>query len=529
MFAFALWDNVRSELHLVRDRLGEKPLYYGWIGDSFVFASELKALYVHPAWNGEIDREALALFLRFGYVPAPHSIFLNVRKLPPAHRIVVRQATDREIVSQPYWNATHFANQPQVDWSGNEAGALAELDRLLRNVVAEQMVSDVPLGAFLSGGIDSSVITALMQTQSARPIRTFTIGFHDRDFDEAQNAKAVAAHLRTDHTELYVTPSEAQSVIHRLPEIYDEPFADVSQIPTYLVAALARQHVTVCLSGDGGDELFGGYYRYSWARQIRRTAGAWPPALRRGVASGLTALAPAQWNVFAKVVGALVGRNRIPRAFGDKVHKLADAFSAGSESELYRELVSLWKKPQDVVIGGSGNVDAMYDTAVADTYIERMMLWDISSYLPDDILVKVDRASMAVSLESRVPLLDRRIVEFALQLPLHMKIRTGKTKWLLRQLLYRYVPSRLVERPKMGFGVPIGDWLRGPLREWAEQYLAEERLLSDGYFQPGPIRQKWTEHLSGERNWQYSLWTVLMFQAWLERTRTTRPSSIAVS
>lgn len=523
MFALALWDRQQRVLHLVRDRLGEKPLYYGWLGRSFVFASELKALRAHPHWRGEVDRAALTLLLCHGYVPAPGSIYRGIHKLLPGS--VLTLAADGSFTTVAYWSARHVAEQGQAQrFAGSEAEALQELERLLMRAVGRQMLADVPLGAFLSGGVDSSTIVALMQAQSARPVRTFTIGFHEAGYNEAEHALAVARHLGTEHTELYVTAQQALDVIPRLPLLYDEPFADSSQIPTFLVAQLARRHVAVSLSGDGGDELFGGYNRYFLGRSLWRQVGWLPRPLRAGLAVGLLGLAPETWNrTLAPLTGLLPGQWRHAN-LGDKLHKLAGVLAVSGPDALYRGLVSLWPDAAAAVAGSEvvapwpvlNPLDDPVAQASLHDFTERMMFLDLVSYLPDDILVKVNRAAMGVSLETRVPLLDHALVEFAWQLPLAMKIRAGQGKWLLRQLLYRHVPAALIERPKMGFGVPLDVWLRGPLRDWAEALLTEERLQREGHFHAAVIRQKWQEHLSGRRNWQYALWNVLMFQSWWE-------------
>lgn len=520
MFALALWDRETRSLTLARDRLGEKPLYYGWQGEAFLFGSELKALRAHPAFRGEIDRDALALYLRHNYVPAPYSIYRGIAKLPPGSWLTL--AADAPVGASPapsfYWRARDAA-EAGVRSDLDDASAVNALDALLRHAIGGQMVADVPLGAFLSGGVDSSAVVALMQAQSQRPVQTFTIGFHETGYNEAEHAHAVAAHLGTEHTELYVTAEQAMAVIPRLPSLYDEPFADSSQIPTFLVSELARRHVTVSLSGDGGDELFGGYNRYLWASRIWRSLGWAPRPLRAALAGVLTTLPPAAWNgVFSGLSVFLPQHWRYANP-GDKLHKLAGILAVRSPEEIYLALVSHWQQPTSVVIGATEPATVLTDPAQwADVpdFESRMMYLDQMTYLPGDILTKVDRAAMGVSLETRVPLIDHRVVEFAWQLPLSMKIRDGQTKWLLRQVLYRHVPRELIERPKMGFGIPLDAWLRGPLRDWAEALLDESRLRQEGYFHPGPIRQKWTEHLSGQRNWAYHLWNVLMFQAWLE-------------
>jgi len=507
MFALALWDTQERSLSLARDRLGEKPLYYGWLDNTLVFASELKALRAHPNWQGAIERNALALYLRYGNVPAPHCIYRGIHKLPPA-TIARFHTADSKPAPQPYWSASEAARQGRTNLLQLTDGeAVAELERILRQSIADQSIADVPLGAFLSGGIDSSLIVALMQKNSSHSVKTFTIGFHAADYDEAPHAAAVARHLGTEHTELYVTPEEARTVIQRLPVVYDEPFADSSQIPTLLVAALARQQVTVALSGDGGDELFGGYTRYRWGPRILQHG----VLLRRSLAALLDAFSPGTWD---KLFHCLPGSG-IPSAPGDKLQKLAVLLRCNSRRDLYQQLVSFWPNPASIVIGGDEAV-AGQNWPDNESFAAQMMLLDALEYLPDDILTKVDRASMSVSLETRAPFLDHRLFEFAWQLPMPQKIRGRESKWLLRQLLYRYVPRDLIERPKAGFSVPIGEWLRGPLRAWAEALLDESRLRQGACFDPVPIRRAWLEHQRGIRNWQHRLWAILMFQTWLE-------------
>ena len=519
MFAFALWDRLERVLHLGRDRLGEKPLYYGFCGQTFLFASELKALKAHPAFCAEINRDALALFLRFSYVPAPYSIYQGIYKLPPGG-VLTWNGVDSDLKPVSYWSVKEVAElgvaQP---FTGSEKDAVTQLEDLLLDAVRLRMVADVPLGAFLSGGIDSSTVVALMQAQSNQPVKTFAIGFYEDDYNEAQYAKAVAQHLGTDHTELYVTPEEALAVIPKLPVLYDEPFSDASQVPTFLVSQLARSHVTVSLSGDGGDELFAGYNRYFLSRNIWQKTGWMPLQLRYAAARGLTALTPQTWERVITNVSTLLPAKFKQPALGHKLHKLAEVLAVPNPETMYAGIVSHWKESEAVVIGSSEPLTAINDCqrwADLPDFTQHMMYLDSVTYLPDDILVKVDRASMSVNLEARIPFLDHRVVEFAWRIPLSMKIRGVQGKWLLRQVLQKYVPSYLIERPKMGFGIPIDSWLRGPLKDWAEALLDENRLRREGFFNPQPIRQKWAEYLSGDRNWQYYLWDVLMFQAWIE-------------
>lgn len=519
MYAFALWDRQARTLILVRDRLGKKPMYYAQVNGVLLFGSELKALRAHPVFQPEVDRDVLALYLRHGYVPAPYAIYQGVRKLPAGCYAVIRAGQSPAV--HHYWNARQVVEcglSQRLSLSDREA--VAQLDAQLRDAVARRMIADVPLGALLSGGIDSSTVVALMQQQSERPVKTFTIGFHVPHYNEAESAKAVAQHLGTDHTELYVTPEEAQAVIPRLPDLYDEPFADSSQIPTFLVCQLARRHVTVSLSGDGGDELFCGYNRYVWAEQIWGKACRVPTPVRQLAKSAVSILSPQQWDTVYAGVERWLPDGLRQRSPGDKLHKLGEALSAREANELYHYLVSQWKNPNALLLAGAEPRSALLASSFnqqLSNFTERMMYWDLVTYLPDDILVKVDRASMGVSLEARAPLLDHRLVEWVWRLPLKFKKRGGKSKWLLRQVLYQYVPPELIERPKSGFGVPIDLWLRGPLREWAEALLDEQRLRREGYLRPAPIRKAWADHLSGQCNEQYRLWTVLMFQAWQER------------
>ncbi|CAM5785184.1 asparagine synthase (glutamine-hydrolyzing) [Castellaniella caeni] len=508
MYAIALWDNLDKKLMLIRDRVGEKPLYYGWQGRGsdavFLFGSELKALRAHPLFEAPIDRQAITLYLRHGYIPAPYSIYKGISKLPPGSILTISAgASDFSI--RPYWSMAQMVARGGEDRKRviPPDEAVEELDRLLRSAVSQQMVADVPLGAFLSGGIDSSAIVALMQAQSSRPVKTFTIGFHEKRYDEAIHARAVSDYLGTDHTELYVAPEDAMAVIPKLPQIFDEPFSDSSQIPTYLVSALARQHVAVSLSGDAGDELFCGYARYAAVANRWRTLSSLPMWLRQ---------------MSSRSVDALSSR-KFMHNFEHRLRRAGEVLACSSVENLYREFVSHWSEPASLVLDGREPptflTDLRPDLSRLDV-IERMMALDLITYLPDDILVKVDRAAMAVSLETRVPMLDHRVIEFAWSLPQVLKRSGDVGKWVLRKVLSRYVPQALIDRPKMGFGVPIDEWLRGPLRDWAESLLDESRLRRDGFFQVDPIRQKWMDHINGRHNWAYDIWNILMFQAWLE-------------
>lgn len=519
MFALALWDRNTHELMLARDRVGEKPLYYGQQGGVLLFGSELKALRAHPSFGGAIDRQALSLFLRYGYIPAPFSIYQGIRKLKPGCLLRIRedgQVADQEI----YWDSRDVLEQPRRLLSPrDETVWIDELEGLLKDAVAQQMLADVPLGAFLSGGVDSSLIVALMQAQSKQPVKTFTIGFNERAYDETEYAKAVACHLGTEHTELYVSPQQAMNVIPSLPVLYDEPFADASQIPSYLVARLAREHVTVALSGDAGDELFCGYTRYLATHRLWGYLSRVPLPVRRAVAHAICGISPRTWNSLAGPLRPFLLGMLGDGSIGEKLHKGARALTARSLRSLYGQIIAQWDNPELLVCNADGlEPDVMGDGLQMDlaSPVEQMMGYDLLTYLPDDILVKLDRAAMGVSLETRVPFLDHRVLEFAWQLPQSMKLRGNDTKWILRQVLYRHVPPALIERPKMGFGVPIGDWLRGPLREWAEELLSETRMRQAGHLRPEVIRRRWDEHLSGRRNWQYPLWCVLMFQQWLD-------------
>jgi asparagine synthase (glutamine-hydrolysing) len=528
MFALGLWDRAERCLTLARDRFGEKPLYYGWAGhgvqSAFIFGSELKALRAFPGFDNAINRGAIALFLRFCYVPTPYSIYENIFKLEPGVMLTLDPASllRRESRSENYWSYEDAAIAGLTNPVRSEQEGIERLEHALREAVRLQLMADVPVGAFLSGGIDSSTVVALMQSQSPRPVKTFTVGFDEAGFDESPHGAAVARHLGCDHHEVRVTPSEAQAVVPKLPTTYDEPFADSSQIPTSIICMVARQSVTVALSGDAGDELLGGYNRYFLGPTFWRLASNLPLGLRKAIGAGILGVPVEQWNR----LGSLPLVHRRVALFGDKAHKLARRLeTVRSVDDLYRGMVSEWR-PEEVPTLAAGRLPTKLDTLRIEDKISeaehRMMLLDGLTYLPDDILTKVDRAAMAVSLETRVPLLDHRVAEVAWRLPLCMKIRNGQGKWALRKILYRFVPAELVERPKAGFGIPIGQWVRGPLRDWAEALLAEERLRGEGFLDAPRVRGLWRDHLDGKRDWTSRLWNVLMFQAWLEEHRTCR-------
>lgn len=514
MFALALFDRQRRQLFLARDRLGEKPLYYGRVGGSFAFASELKALTRHPGWLGELDRDAIALYMRTGNVPAPASVYRGIRKLAPGTLLALDIATGNETV-ETYWDAREVAlNGLRNPFDGTPDEAVERTEALLRTSVAGQMLADVPLGAFLSGGIDSSSVVALMQAMSPRPVRTFSIGFHVDGYDEARHAKAVARHLGTEHTELYLSEDDAIEVIPRLPHIYCEPFADASQIPTFLLSKLARAHVTVSLSGDGGDELFSGYSRYAFARRYWPALHRLPKATRHALASAITRISPAGWDSAANSLFSILPETMRPPRFGEQLHKAAVIAGSSDSDELYRTLVSRWPEEGQPVLGARDPLHGM--GLETGSTVRDMMFRDLIGYLPDDVLTKVDRAAMAVSLETRVPMLDHRLVAFSWTLPDTLLSRSGKSKWPLRQMLAKYIPSEMIDRPKSGFAVPIGVWLRGRLRDWAEDLLSPARLARDGLLDAEVVRTLWADHLSGRKNVQYALWHVLMLNAWLD-------------
>ena len=510
MFAFALWDRKERTLRLVRDRFGEKPLYYGWAGQDLLFASELKAIRHHPRFDATIDPRALRLFMARNYVPAPFSIYRTIFKLEPASILTVRpnaRPQSEPMHAERYWSYRDVLNRGLRNPIRNESEAIAELERLLARAVEGQALADVPVGAFLSGGIDSSSVVALYQKYSAQKVRTFTIGFNEQAYNEAEHARAVAAHFGTDHHERIVTAREAQELIPSLPHIYDEPFADSSQIPTHLVSAFARGEVKVALSGDGGDELFGGYTRYFTIARAWTALRRAPAPLRAAIAGPLSRVPPAAWDA--------IGRRPY---FGIKARKVLKTIAgARSLDQMFAAFLDEWAEQGSPVSGESGAVapfDLALDPAAPDAL--RMMYCDAVSYLPDDILCKVDRASMAVSLEVHCPFLDHRVAELAARIPIEMKIRGGTGKQILRQMLYREAPRALFERPKAGFGIPVGEWIKGPLRDWAENLLDARRLRSEGWLDAARIEQRWREHLSGERDSTGALWSVLMFEAWLE-------------
>lgn len=509
MFAFALWDKQSQKLYLARDRFGEKPLYYGLQNGIFMFASELKALKAHKSFEGEIDRDALVSFFRFNCVPAPCSIYKGVYKLTPGSflEISVQKINAGRFDPQAYWSALQVADSARSNpFLGDEIEAQKSLENTLRTAVRQQMVADVPLGAFLSGGIDSSTIVALMQTESSRPIKTFTIGFNDKFHNEADHARAVAAHLKTEHHEFTVNPEDALNVIPLLPELYDEPFSDSSQIPTFLVSKLTKNHVTVALSGDGGDELFGGYNRYLGTQKWWNRIKSIPLPLRSAMAELLNISGIERWDFIATRLGS-------------KLKKLEGVLGVKNNSELYSYFITHWSPQDRLVLGGVERPSiATKPNFEMPSLVEQMMMLDTLTYLPDDILVKVDRAAMGVSLETRVPFLDPKVIEMAWRLPLNLKIRDGRGKWILRKILYQHVPAELIERPKKGFAIPLSSWLRGPLRDWAENLLNEKKLNEMGYLNASLVQKRWQDHIAGRYDWSYHLWDVLMFQAWLKKT-----------
>lgn len=526
MFSIALWDRDKRVLSLARDRFGEKPLYYGWVNKSFVFGSELKAIKAYPGFNNSICRRALSNYLRFMYVPAPQSIYVDIFKLEPGQYLEIesKDITSQTVKIKKYWSLEEEIKEAQLNLFTNESEALETLESALNQSIKMQMLSDVPLGAFLSGGIDSSLIVALMQKQSSQSVKTFTVAFEESEFDESPFASKIAKHLGTNHHELFVSSSEAQGVISKLPVIYDEPFADSSQIPTHLISMAAKKEVTVSLSGDAGDELFGGYNRYFWGPRIWSKISWMPFFMRNMISSSICSISQERWDLLGASINKFQKSSQGINRLGDKAYKLSETLNnVKSIDDLYFNLISIWHDSSNIIKGlDLSNSEAVnrskkYPRSLnLDGASSRMMFWDSLNYLPDDILCKVDRAAMACSLETRVPFLDHRVSKIAWQLPTSMKIRGNEGKWALRQILYRHVPRELIERPKAGFSIPLGSWLRGPLRQWAETLLSEDRLSKEGYFYPEPIRTMWSDHLRGKRDWGHKLWTILMFQSWLE-------------
>ena len=517
MFAFAVWDCRERALTLGRDRFGEKPIYYALHGRYFIFGSELKALIVHPGFIPEIDPASVASFLRHSCIPSPHSIYRNVAKLPPATLLKI-SASNFTSAPSCYWTLDELIEDARYNpLLCPEQEAVDQLDQLLGDAVRIRMRSDVPLGAFLSGGIDSSTIVSLMQAQSSTRIKTFSIGNYDRELNEAGDAAIVARHLGTDHREFFITSDQAAEIIPSLSGIYDEPFADSSQIPTILVSRLARQHVTVSLSGDAGDELFGGYTRHVWGNTLQRGIRI-PAGLRKCAAGAVRLASPDKWDSLFRAAQFLTPAQWRQRMPGYKLHKLASTLESSDVHTLYEKLTSHWLD-LSAMLCATAQLHAMNSSQTFHNVSEEMMYLDTLCYLPDDILVKLDRATMSVGLEGRVPMLDTSIVKFAWRLPLHMRIRQRQGKWILRQVLYRYVPRAIVNRPKSGFGIPLATWLRGPLRDWAESLLDQNQLRQGGFFNPAPVLKMWNEHLSGGASWEYHLWDILMFQSWLNENR----------
>ncbi|MGR8950510.1 MAG: asparagine synthase (glutamine-hydrolyzing) [Gammaproteobacteria bacterium] len=517
MFAFAVLDRSTERLTLVRDRLGIKPLFYSFAGNHFIFGSELKALRAHPRAPTDLDYDGIAAYFRYQYIPTPHSVYRQVRKLPQGNILEIDLTRPNERPApQPFWSfhdkAISGFRNPNT---GTDSEVIDEFDDLLRDAVTRRMIADVPLGVFLSGGVDSSTVVALMQEASSAPVRTFSIGFDEGQYNEAKYAAEIAKHLGTNHTELYVSPQQALDVIPNLTDMYDEPYADSSQIPTFLVSEMTRKHVTVALSGDGGDELFAGYNRYPTAEQVANKITRIPMPLRKSLAAIWQAVPAHVWDMLFNIIPA----SRRPMYAGDKVHKFAQAFTYDAD-DFYKRLISIWNHPEEIAAQGTEAPTLLTASTLNEELpglLERMQYWDTMMYMPDDILTKVDRASMAVSLEVRVPIIDHRVVEFAWTLPRHFKVRDGVSKWILREVLYRRVPRALIDRPKMGFAVPIDRWFRGPLKEWAGDLLSRESIVRYGLMKPEPVERIWQEHLSGNRNWAALLWNVIMLQSWCHK------------
>ncbi len=529
MFSICLLDKVSNTLHIARDRLGEKPLYYGYVNNSFVFASELKSLREFPDFNNEINRNALKKYFKYMYIPCPYSIYKDIYKLEPGHMISIpiNDIFNSKLVRdkiKPYWSleknikrTSKHLNNPKKD-----SQYLSELEIHLQNAIDSQSIADVPLGAFLSGGIDSSLITALMQKNSTNPVKTFTVGFEEASFDESSFAREVATHLGTEHSELFVTSNEARDVIPKLPYIYDEPFADSSQIPTYLVCSAASKEVKVALSGDAGDELFGGYNRYFWAPRLWNKVSWMPYFLRNFLGQSIGSLPSSGWDKIEDNINNFRPGGKNIQMLGNKIEKLSKGLkNSRNIDDLYLSLISEWNNPDDIVLHSEDDEliqfgDPSVDACISSNHSLDMMYKDSLTYLPDDILCKVDRAAMSNSLETRVPFLDHRVVEYAWTMPFHMKIRDNKGKWALRQILYKYVPSDIIDRPKTGFSIPLGEWLRGPLREWAEDLLDETKIIEQGFINHKNVRKTWELHLSGTHDYTARIWSVLMFQSWLD-------------
>lgn len=516
MFSFALWDKLNNSIILARDRFGEKPLYYGWVSGVLVFASELKAICAYPGWQPEINRDSLALYMRYGYVPMPYSIFNDIKKLIPGAYIKFKISESDLKWPKPieYWSLTSHVNKMELN-SITDMDAVDEVEQIIKEAVGHQMLSDVPIGSFLSGGIDSSLIVALMQANSSARVKTFTIGFTEDGFNEAEYAKDIATYLGTEHTELYITGDKVRELIPKIAGVFDEPFGDSSAIPTYLVSYLAKQKVSVALSGDGGDELFGGYNRHIHGERLWLFISKIPKCIRANIAKIILSVAPNKWDLVNLLVPSRFKINKI----GIRIHKLATFLCVESKEDLYSNFISQQNETDSIVIGAKSILpinDFSGFNSKNITFSEQMMLQDSISYLPDDILVKVDRSAMANSLETRAPFLDHCLQEFIWKMPFNIKIRNNKGKWILRKVLSRYIPERYFDRPKQGFAIPIDEWLRGPLRSWASSLLDEKKLNYEGYIDAKIVMNKWHEHLSGQRNWGYWLWNVLMFQSWLE-------------
>mgnify|MGYP001381637406 FL=1 len=520
MFALALWDKEEKLLYLARDRVGEKPLYYGWSNNNFIFASELKALKEYDLFNNKIDRDSLNIYMRHNYIPCPRSIYKDIYKLEPGALLSLdlsaTKSAGTSLNKEIWWSLKESTNLGKENLLIDKKQNLQNLEKSLLDSVRLQSIADVPLGAFLSGGIDSSLIVALMQSISNVKINTFSIGFKEDSYNEAGYAKEVAKHLNTNHKELYLSHDDALALVPLLPKMYDEPFADSSQIPTHLISLMAKEHVTVVLSGDAGDELFGGYNRHVQAPRLWKIISCIPKGVRSFVSFSILSISPKLLNQFG---------NYLPRGLkviflGDKLHRFADRLKRiKDQDDLYYSLVSEWEEPSKLVLKSKEPKNLLQSKSEWPknlSFQEKMMFLDMATYLPDDILVKVDRASMATSLETRVPFLDHRVVELAFRIPVDQKIVGTRGKEVLRKILYKYVPKKLIDRPKQGFGIPLGEWLRGPLREWAEDLISKERLSKEGFFEAEMIHERWNEHLSGKRNWEHSLWSVLMFQSWLE-------------